>query len=329
VLRLTPWLITASLVGCKACIGCVDPDMPSDPSDPVIGETDPPEDTAETAPPIDTAPPPPCDVPETEPNDDRADADEMPLEQTACGGFTTDDDGEWLVFPAEDAAWIRVAVRAAAMGSAADVAFAIVSPEHFDVTVVTPTMYWEDPWILFPALGDEQYYLYLSERSGQWGDDHEWEIMASEDKEPVAWTVREVEDNDIAARGQTVAPGDVILGTIDSASDYDWFHISVPDPGEGEKIAWDFQVEAYTSGSPLASRLTLYDSDIVGGDVDDVDFLATSFADADAYDRDPHIEIQSEGAADWYLLIKNPSTDGDDGGSAFHWYTITIDNDQD
>ena len=327
MLRFTPWLIYAGLIGCDACVGCVDPEFPDKPDDPVIGETDPPVDTGETAPPEDTTPPPPCDVPETEPNDDRDDADELPLEQVACGGFTTQGDGEWLVFPAEDAAWIRVAVEAADMGSAADVAFSIMSLEYFQVTVITPTMYWEDPWLVFPALGDEQYYLYLSERSGQYGDDHEWEILASEDKAPVEWTVEEVEDNDTAAQAQTLAPGDVVLGAITSSSDYDWFHISVPDVGE--KIAWDFEVEAYTSGSPLASRLSLYDSDIVGADVDDIDFLATSFADADSFDRDPHIEIQSEGAADWYLLIKNPNTDGDDGGSAFHWYSISISNDQD
>lgn len=327
MLRLTPWLFAASFMGCKACVGCVEPDFPVDPDDPVIDETDPPEDTAETAPPEDTTPPPPCDLPESEPNDAMGDADEILLERTACGGFTQEDDGEWLTFPAEDAAWIRVSVEAAGMGSAADVAFSIMSLEFFEVTVITPTMYWEDPWIVFPALGDEAYHLYLSERSGQYGDDHEWELLASEDKEPVAWNVAEVEGNDVAAKAQTLAPGDVVLGTIDSSSDYDWFHISVPDVGE--KIAWDFEVEAYTSGSPLASRLSLYDEQIVGADVDDVDFLATSFADADSYDRDPHIELQSEGAAEWYLLIKNPSTDGDDGGSAFHWYTITIANDQD
>ncbi len=327
MLRFTPWLIAASFVGCKACVGCVDPDFPIDPDDPVIGETDPPEDTADTDPPEDTTPPPPCDVPETEPNDSIDEADQLALEHTACGGFTEEGDGEWLVFPAEDASWIRVQVEAAGMGSAADVAFSIVARESFEVTVITPTMYWEDPWLVFPTLGDSQYHLYLSERSSQFGDDHEWELLASEDKEPVAWTVSEIEDNDTPSGAQTVAVGDVILGTIDSASDYDWFHIQVPDAGE--KIAWDFEVEAYTSGSPLASRLSLYDDQIVGADVDDVDFLATSFADTDNFDRDPHIEIQSEGAADWYLLIKNPATDGDDGGSAFHWYSITIANDQD
>ncbi len=327
MLRLTSWLIVASLVGCKACVGCVDPGPPTPPDQPDPDDTDTePVETGDTTPPEDTTPPPPCDVPETEPNDVMDQADELPLERTACGGFTEEGDGEWLVFPGEDAAWIRVEVDAASMGSAADVAFSIMSLETFQVTVITPTMYWEDPWLVFPALGDEQYHVYLSERSGQYGDDHEWELLASEDKEPVAWTVAEIEDNDTAAQAQTVAPGDVIFGTIDATSDYDWFHIPVP--ASEDKISWDITVEAYTSGSPLASRLSLYDDQIVGADVDDVSFLATSFADTDAYDRDPRIEIQSEGAADWYLLMKMPASSSE-GGSAFHWYTITIENDLD
>ena len=327
MLRLTPLLIYGGMLGCKACAGCGAPEFPDEPDEPVIADTEPPMDTAETALPEDTTPPPPCEVPETEPNDAMGDANALPLEQTGCGGFTTEGDGEWLLFPGEDAEWLRVAVRAAAIGSAADVAFSIMSLESYSVTVISPTAYSEDPWLLFPALGDEEYLLYLTERSGQHGDDHEWEIMASEDKAPVAWTVEEIEDNDLAELAQTVEAGEVILGTISRDEDYDWFHIPVPD--SGDKISWSIMVEAYTSGSPLAARMTLYPADIVGADMDDVDWLASVFGDEDSYDRDPHIEIQSEEATDWYLVIKSPATGSNSGGSPFHWYSIAITNDLD
>ncbi len=327
MLRYAPWLIAASLAGCKACSGCVEPEFPNDPNDPVINDTEPPEDTADTEPVIeDTTPPPPCAFPETEPNDSMDEADAFDLETVACGGFTEDGDGEWLVFPAEDAEWIRVDVDAAEIGSAADISFSIMGLESFAVTVISPTMYWEDPWIVFPALGDAEYHLYLSERAGQYGDDHEWEVLASEDKAPVEYDLTEVEDNDLAENAQTVRAGQTVLGVISDQDDYDWYHIPVPEAED--KISWEITVEAYTSGSPLASRITLYDSSIVGADLDDVDWLATRFGDEDAYDRDPRIEIQSEGADDWYLVIKNPTVSGSERGSPFHWYAISIENDQ-
>ncbi len=251
----------------------------------------------------------------------------MALEQTACGCFTEQADGEWLVFPAEDAEWIRIQVDAASRGSAADVAFNISALESFAVTLITGTMYSEDPWIVFPALGDAEYHLYLSERAGQYGDDYEWQLLASEDKAPVEYTVVEVEDNDTADQAQDLPAGETVLGIISEPGDYDWYHIPVPDPGDAEKIKWTIDVEAYTSGSPLASRITLYESDVVGADLDDVDWLATSFADSEDYDQDPKIEIQSEEASDWYLVIKNPTSGGNDRGSPFHWYSLAIDND--
>ncbi len=327
MLRFTPWLIAASFVGCDACSGCFEPEFPNDPDQPVTGETDPPEDTGEPWPSApSSASRPPCDVPETEPNDGMDQANAFELEQTACGCFEQDEDGEWLVFPAGDAAWLRVEVTAAGMGSAADVSFAINALETFANTVISPTMYWEDPWIVFPALGDSEYHLYLSERANQFGEDYEWEVLASEDKAPVEWTVEEVEDNDLATEAQTVEAGEVIFGIISESNDYDWYHIPVPD-SDG-KISWDINVEAYTSGSPLASRITLYPAEIVGGDMDDVDWLATAWSDSEEFDMDPRIEIQSEGATDWYLVIKNPTTSGSGRGSPFHWYTISIDNDQ-
>ncbi len=322
---LTPWILAATFVGCKACAGCIDPGMPVDPTQPNHGDTDPPEDTADSIPPEDTAPPPPCQVPETEPNDDQDDADAVGLEQTACGSFSEVGDSEWLVFPGEDAQWIRVDVSAASIGSAADAYFGIKSLETFSVAYISNKTYEEDPWIVFPALGDEEYFVNLMESSGLYGEDYEWELLVSEDKAPVAWTVREEEDNDTAAEGQTVQPGDVILGSIDSTGDYDWFHIEVPD--SVEKINWTFDVEGYTSGSPLASRITLWDETIVDEGLVEQGWLETNTASNGASDPDPRVEHSSQDAADWYLVIKNPTDDDDNGGSAFHWYTISIEND--
>ncbi len=325
MLRLTPWLLAASFVGCKACVGCIDPGLPDQP-DTRPGETEQPADTQESQPPEDTAPPPPCAQPEVEPNDSMTDATAILLEQIACGGFAEGGDGEWLVFPAEDASWLRVDIDAADVGSAANVAMTIVADESNEVALIYGSRFSQDPWIVFPALGDAEYSVYLRESDGGSGEDYEWELLASEDKEPLASTVSEQEPNDLAAKAMTVQAGDVVFGTISSADDYDWMHIATP-AGE-DKVSWSFTVEAYGSGSPLQARLTLFNDDIVGNDIADVDWIATAFTDEDAYDRDPRLEYQSEGEGDWYLLIKSPNVDGSGAsGSAFHWYTVTVDND--
>ncbi len=325
MLRLTPWLIAASFVGCKSCIGCVDPDMPSDPNQPHIGDTSPEDsgDTGETAPPEDTTPPPPCDVPEVEPNESPDEAFTVPLESTACGSFQERGDSDRMIIPAEDAQWIRIDVDAAAIGSSANVSFALTAWESGEYAMIVNRTFEEDPWIVFPVLGDAAYDVTLYEESGQGGDDLEWELLASEDKAPVDWTVQESSNNNLCKNAQTIKAGDVVLGWLDEDFDYDWYHVEVP--SSVDKINWTFQIEAYTKGSPLASRLSVWY--VMVFDLDDVDFLATSFEDGDTNNRDPKIELSTEGEGDLYLVVQKPSLTSDPSASAFHWYTLSINND--
>ncbi len=325
MLRLTPWLIAASFVGCKSCIGCVDPDMPSDPNQPHIGDTSPEDsgDTGETAPPEDTTPPPPCDVPEVEPNESPDEAFTVPLESTACGSFQEQGDSDRMIIPAEDAQWIRIEVNAASIGSSADVAFALTAWEAGEYTLVSNREYEEDPWIVFPVLGDAEYDVSLHEVSGLYGQDYEWKLLASEDKAPVDWTVEEAESNDQCEEAQEVSAGDVVMGRLSSDSDYDWYHVVVPD--SGDKINWTFDVDAYAFGSPLACRLTVWDEMV--HDLDDVEFIATAFSDGDTFDRDPKIELSTEGAGDLFILVQKPRITDDAAATEFHWYSLIFTND--
>ncbi|MFH1468988.1 MAG: hypothetical protein ABIO70_31670 [Pseudomonadota bacterium] len=326
MLRTTPMLLAAGLLGCKSCAGCFHPEQPTKPNE-HHGETDEPLDTEDTSPVVDTAPPPPCAVPETEPNNSLGDANAVPLEQQACGDFLDAGDGDWLVFPGEDADWLRVEVDAASRGSRASVAFSLMARASGELTLKTSDAFVEDPWILFPALGDEEYHLYLTEADALSGDDYGWWLLVSEDKAPVGWTREEVEANNTAAQAETVEPGDVIFGRISSSYDYDWYHLQVPASEAG--ITWTFTVEAYSSGSPLAARMSLYGPEVVGADIDDVPYLKSVFHDSTVADRDPVIEWPSRDATDWYLLVKMTREESEaNPGSAFHWYTLSIDNDE-
>lgn len=329
MLRTAPWLLAAGFLGCKACAGCFQPDQPVKPDDHHgDSELEDTADTGDTSPPEDTAPPPPCDLPETEPNDGLGDADAITLEHQACGNFSEAGDNDWLVFPAEDADWIRVGVDAASRGSRASVAFTLMARESGELTLQSSDGFVEDPWILFPVLGDPEYYLFLNEADGLSGEDYGWWLLASEDKAPVTWTREEVEDNGTAAQAETVQRGDVVFGKISDSYDYDWFHVQVPASETG--ITWTFTVEAYSSGSPLAARMSLYGPDVVGADIDDVTYLDSSFHDGTVADRDPQIVWPSRDATDWYLLVKMTREEAErNPGSAFHWYTLSIENDLD
>lgn len=321
---LAPWTLALTFLGCKACIGCFEPGMPSEPEQPHQGDTDTGvEDTGETAPPEDTTPPPPCEVPESEPNDGLDESDSVPLEATACGSFSEQGDTDRLVFPAEDAPWIRIDVDAASIGSAADVTFTLSAWDVGEHTIVMNSYDEEDPWILFPALGDSEYQVSLYESQDLHGEDYEWELLASEDKAPIDWNLQESDDNDLCKNAQTLTAGDVVLGWLDSDNDYDWYHVEVP--ASEDKINWTFEIEASSLGSPLAGRLTVWDELVV--ELDDVKFIATSFHDPDTSDPDPKIELSTEEEGDLYMVVQKPTFTGDPPGTGYHWYSLSISND--
>lgn len=305
------WMLV--LGACRGCSAC-EPGIPTDPGDDdPRTDTEQPVDTHDTAPPEDTALPPPCAQPEVEPNDAITEANEIEREEWACGTFGSGSDYEWLVFPGDTASWFRVEVEAAAIGSAANVSLYLTDAEFSFYALVEDSAASEDPWVVFPSAGVDAYYLYLYEDDEGWGEDFEWELMASETKISLTWDLEEEETNDTPSEAMEFEAGNVVYGTIGEESDYDWYHFTTPET----KWVVTWTVEAYGSGSPANTRLALYDSTIID-DPDNADPLERAFTDTSSYDSDPRLEYSGEGVADYYLLIK----ESDENAGPLYWYTL-------
>lgn len=313
----TWWWVVFTMVACRGCASCSPQiDLPNtNPNDDDPIDTSGPDETADTG--IeDTAAPPPCDFPEVEPNNNFKEPNAIPREEWACGIFDFDNDQDWFVFEGFEKGWISVDVSAADMGSPADLTM-VVADEDYTVAALTyDGGQTEDPRMVFPSLGHDSYLVSLYEASAGSGEDYRWKMRVSEVKCPVSWTTTEVEPNDTPAEGSTHTSGDVVWGTLDRTSDYDWFHFSVP---EG-KTTLHAVVEAFGSGSPADTRLVLYDSEYLTNP--DAVWLTRVFAGPDVYDKDPDLEYTFSEAGDYYLLVREDSTAMP--GSPFHWYTIAF-----
>ncbi len=316
MLRHAPWLALFALASCKGCAGC-QPTLNPDDNGEKKGDTEEPVDSAESEPPLDTAPPPPCALPEEEPNSPYDLALELEQELIACGYFSSGMDFEWMVFEEEDADWLLVDVRAESIGSAANVGFVISTEDFSEAVEVNGSRYSEDPVLTFPAMGAGRHYMYLFEEDQQGGEDYEWELMLSETKCPVEYNATATEVGDTPSVALELEDGDVYFGTFDYPDDYDWYVIH--SPATKDKIDWTFTVEAYGSGSPANSRMSLWSADVLKTGTYEGGALENAVSDEDSYDLDPRLEHSITEEADLYLMVKE--SDGE--GSAYYWYTLT------
>lgn len=275
------------------------------------------DDTGDTGP-IDTGPPPPCDVPEVEPNNPYAEAQDLPMEQWACGNFDDEDDGaEIFLFENEEAGWLRVWARAFEIGSLADITLAISSNDgpYGASRLSNPDS--TDAMIVFPVDDDYEFYATLSEHYGRSGDAYTWELMASEVKAPIEWNGEESEDNDTSADANPIQHGDRIFGKMNTATDYDWYYLELEE-GRSDII---LNIEAWFYGSPADTRVELYKP---SGSL----YRADSYSnEGGAYNLDPYLTASPTEGGIWTVKIL-PEVDSEGnseggGGSAF-WYVLDV-----
>ena len=304
-----------------ACRGCAcGPDLPSNDDDPAKQDTAPIDTQWVDTQWVDTAPPPPCDVPEVEPNDSVSEAQYLPVEDLACGVFNSGGDYDWFSFEVTDAdVWVSVVVDAADIGSPANASLLLGSGDFASWVNVHDWQTSEDPWLVFPWSEPSTFVFALLEAEGQSGEDYEWEARASVTKEPLPYNTTESDENDSAGEAQLLEPGDVVFGLLEATNDFDWYRVETPE----ERATWTFTVEANGSGSPANTRLKLYGEDILTDA--DATPIESGWTSDGAFDVDPTLEQSSYSAQDWYLLIKTAEGDG----GPFHWYTITVEMETD
>ncbi len=319
--HILAWLPIASMLACKACASCM-PGLPDD-MESTTDSADTAQDEQETADTHweDTSPPPPCDIPEVEPNDNLNESYEIERELWTCGTFSEEFDFEWMTFPASDAEWYEVLVSAEDMGSPANVTLWVSDDAMTEFAMVTGNRYTSDPWLVFPSLGADSYYLYIFEDDGLYGDDYEWKLRVSETKMTLDWDMEEQEPNDSPFEALSMEDGQTVFGTLTTSNDMDWYHVNIPD----DKSTIVFQVEAYGSGSPANTRLILYTDAAVSTDTADPfdtvdDWVARAFSDESDYDRDPRMEYSVSDPGDYYMVLK----EAEGLGSELYWYTMSL-----
>jgi len=300
-----------ALEGCKSCAvfnpAANNPDNPDTPDD-QGADSGKDGDSGDTGP-IDTSPPPPCDFPETEDNDNWSQAEELPLDTWSCGVIGEQDDRDLFRLDLPEAGWYRAWVRAADFGSNADMQLNLTDSSQ-DISasqIRSPGS--TDPEMVVPLPMGGSWYATLGEQYSGYGNDHEWEFILNKAKVPLDWDSEEADDNGALSKAQPIENGERIFGTIDSGTDRDWFSFEV----EEGKTSFDIRVEAWNYGSPLDAWVFLY--------TPDEEAKCNSDRGDNSTDPDPILTCSGTEAGTWYAYIKN-----DDGAGVgdLYWYVIDI-----
>lgn len=253
--------------------------------------------------------PPPCDIPEEEPNDSRSEAQVLPAENWACGFISQQGDVETFTTAAADDGWMTVWARGAAFGSTADLQ---VFLEDLDDNDVRAGQSWmpgsTDALLTVPVVAGSEWLIQVVDEQGTYSDSHEWQLIATLDKPPVEWDFSEDESagNNGIWSGAALEDGDVVYGTLDR-NDQDFWTFEVP---EGRSQIY-VRVHAWNFGSPADTQVTLYRPD------ESVERRKTTGE--TSYDRDPLINDRTVyEAGTWALKVDLNGA----GGSPLYWYTV-------
>jgi len=263
---------------------------------------------------IDTAPPPPCDVPEVEPNNDAATATPLPTELEACGTFEADLDIDWWSVEVEDDGWLGVRVDAQDIGSTADVAVVVDGPfgsvtrdgneERNDVDLLVP-------------VGAGRYDILVTEETASSGERYYYDMLATVQKEPFEVDRQDPSTNTAAASALVLQSGERVLGFLDDlATGEDWYVVDVP-PG---RHLVTIDVQGFAEGSPADTSVWLYDDSL--DSLPEGCRMQCEISDgAQPGERDPYFEYDSGGNEAVYVRIRD--TSGRTGSA--YWYVLRVD----
>jgi hypothetical protein len=294
-------LLLLMMTGCGPCRSC-DPELP---------ESDTEQDTRDrgTNTQVDTAPPPPCDLPEEEPNNGFDQAGFLPLELQACGDIDPLFDTDNWRFDVPVTQWMGVYLHATSIGSLSDVALILIDEDDVSIEVRSRDSGEQDVELVFPAPLGEYTALVVDENLQGGPDDYFYELLVGEAKQPVEYNVVEI-DAEQALDGQILEDEDVVFGTFFEPEDTDWYQIPIP----ADTASVELVIEALQHGSPADIRLELYEST-------ELNFIGTILSAADGTTGDPADERSTTGDTVWFIKV----VDRQSRGSFAHWYTLSVD----
>ncbi|MFM2153192.1 MAG: hypothetical protein RL199_1627 [Pseudomonadota bacterium] len=313
------------LLACEGCLSsCFQPDLgnPPDNDPPDDPPDDPPPDTDE---PDDTAPPPPCDLPEVEPNDTVGAAQLLPFSTWACGVLDPFGDAEYFAVDVEEAGWMRVWARGADFGSSADLQLVLEHSQLEERDAISSRIPGStDAMLIVPVDDTGRWVVQVTDEQGTASERHEWELHVGGAKAPVEWSLTEVEytddgpaSSDPPSSGQLVTDGDRVFGTFfqdDKTDREDFYQFVVPAEG---KTTVTLKVEAWGFGSPADVQLQIYRLS------DPSDPVRTARYGATSYDLDPLLEYTASGGEQdevWFVKL----TEELNGASPLYWYVLDV-----
>lgn len=306
--RLSLGLLGAMLA-CQSCQGCKPGPSTVDSSD--TQDTQDTQETGEDSPvDTDTGPPPPCDFPEVEPNNNPDQATEVELEGWACGVFDVAYDFDHFQVEVPFAGWLKVDVDAADDGSAA-APFLFVESDGGLGFGADAGAYSTDPLLVVPIPSADTFTVLLTDGYNGSGEDFEYQVKTSLTKAPLSWDFGMVDGTSKEAP-MSMDWGERVYGVVDDSQTVHWIELPVP---EG-KAEVQFQVLAHRYGSPLNSTLRLFPR--TDGVVAE---SATKYASSDpgSSSWDPVIETSAEGEQSWVISLK--ATEGK-STSEMHWFVF-------
>jgi len=273
----------------------------------------------------DTAPPPPCDVPEVEDNGSPGTANELPMEQVACGRLQEPADFDYFETEVLADAWVRFAVVSRELGAVADVHL-LVAPEGQPAAKREDNEGTTDASLLFPAKAND-YVITVSEQNFNGAEErYEYELVVSTSKAPLEWDRGEVEPNDDFGSAMSTTAGETIFGDMQGGIDNDWYKVDVPNG----KHTLTITIMAFPHGSAGDYSLWLYDQTQgllpEGCDIDGCGPAQQNCEDCEilegliAGQHDPVLEFESLGNETLYWrVVEYDSKFGD-----AYWYTMHV-----
>ncbi len=309
-------------VACQGCRSCGAPSPGGDDSVGQDTDTEDSADSADSADSGDTAPPPLCAQVEVEPNDQRPQATPIELNWWSCGTFydPTETDWDYVSFDisrsdAEARTWLEVDVEAQTRASVADPELILYGPDD-QVIFVEDFARATDPYVVFPTTTSGSWEAGVYEKYGSSGLDYTWFLRAIVAKQPIDWSLEEVEPNDALDEGFHVVDGDRVFGVVEDTYDLDWYTFTAP---EGV-AALTLHIEANNFGSPLDARLAIYDS--LGTKLE----AATSGL-GDSYDKDPLVSEEVTAGEVYSISVRIELDDESQIGGPGYWYVLNVAHD--
>ena len=303
------------LLSCKGCGSCwylpTLPDVdvtPPPPFDTAMDETEEEEDTAGQ---VDLPPSSVCDFEEVEPND-LENPQDLPLEMWMCGNFGQPLDGDVFKFDFDTDAWVRLWIRAGALGSSAQPRiFIFDDDEEFNADIVTDGTADLDRTFKLDearALGIGLFEKELG--SVAYGEEYFWRMRVSIVKSPVLpWNVDEEEPNDERDEAMTLYDGDRVFGFIEYGSRSDWYVVDVVEDGYDLVI----DPESRSHGSPLHPTFRVWSEDATS------ETGMSSQTGENPRTGDGPIRVENASGRYWVQVGSN----GGNGGIPF-WYLLDV-----